>query len=125
VIALLALVIGAIAVTNTMAMAVLQRRRELALLSAIGWSHRQIATLILGEGVVVGLLGAGTGLVIGVAASHLLVSLLAASDFVTPEVTAWGLGRGLLVGLAIGILGGLYPAWRVTRLPPAALLGRF
>lgn len=125
VIALLALVIGAITVTNTMAMAVLERERELALLAAIGWSHRQVATLIVGEGLGVGLLGAGLGLVVGVAASHLMVSLLSASDFVSPVVTAWGLGRGLLVGLAIGVLGGIYPAWRVIRLPPAALLGRF
>ena len=125
VIAVLALVIGAIAVTNTMAMAVLERQRELALLAAVGWSHRQVATLIVGEGAGVGLLGAAAGLAIGVAASHLLVGLLSASAFVSPEVTAWGLGRGFLVGLAIGVLGGIYPAWRVTRLPPAALLGRF
>jgi ABC-type antimicrobial peptide transport system permease subunit len=39
-------------------------------------------------------------------------------------VTAWGLGRGLLVGVAIGVLGGLYPAWRVSRLDPGATLAR-
>lgn len=38
-IAVLALVLGGIAVTNTMAMAVLERRRELALQAAIGWSR--------------------------------------------------------------------------------------
>lgn len=125
VIAVFALVIGAIAVTNTMAMAVLERQRELALLAAIGWSHRQVATLIVGEGVGVGVLGAALGLGIGVAASHLMVSLLSASDYVSPAITAWGLGRGLLVGIAIGVLGGIYPAWRILRAPPAELLGRF
>ena len=53
------------------------------------------------------------------------MSLLAAADFVSPALTLWGLGRGFLVGLAIGVLGGIYPAWRVTRRPPAELLGRF
>ena len=125
VIAVLALILGAIAVTNTMAMAVLERQRELALIAAIGWSPRQMASLVIGEGAGVGLIGAAVGVVLGVAVSRLIVSLLSASDFVSPVLTLWGLGRGFLVGLAIGVLGGIYPAWRVIRRPPAELLGRF
>lgn len=125
VIAALALVLGAIAVTNTMAMAVLERQRELALLAAIGWSPRQVGAIVVGEGAGVGLIGAAVGLGAGVLLSNLIVSMLDAGDFVSPVVTLWGLGRGLLIGLAIGILGGIYPAWRVGRRPPAELLGRF
>lgn len=125
VIAVLALVLGAIAVTNTMAMAVLERQRELALLAAIGWTPRQVGAIVVGEGAGVGLLGAAIGVGLGVLLSQLIVSLLEAGDFVSPVLTLWGLGRGILIGLAIGILGGIYPAWRVTRQPPAELLGRF
>ncbi|MFN8163993.1 MAG: ABC transporter permease [Solirubrobacterales bacterium] len=125
VIAVLALVLGAIAVTNTMAMAVLERQRELALLSAIGWSPGQVAAIVVGEGAGVGLIGATVGVAAGVALSQLIVSLLGAGNFVSPVLTPWGLGRGLLIGLAIGVLGGIYPAWRVGRRPPAELLGRF
>jgi putative ABC transport system permease protein len=125
VIAVLALVLGAVAVTNTMAMAVLERQRELALIAAIGWSPRQVASLVVGEGAGVGLIGAAIGVAAGVALSHLIVSLLSAAGFVDPVLTLWGLGRGVLIGLAIGVLGGIYPAWRVTHRPPAELLGRF
>jgi putative ABC transport system permease protein len=125
VIAVLALVLGAIAVTNTMAMAVLERQRELALIAAIGWSPRQVASLVIGEGAGVGLIGAAVGVGAGIAVSHLIVSLLAAEAFVSPALTLWGVGRGFLIGLAIGVLGGIYPAWRVTHRPPAELLGRF
>lgn len=125
VIAALALILGGIAVTNTMAMAVLERRRELALMSAIGWSRPQIGGIVVGEGAGVGLLGAGIGILGGILISRLIVDLLGAGDFVTPELTAWAIGRGLLVGLAIGLLGGLYPAWSVSRRPPAEMLGRF
>jgi ABC-type antimicrobial peptide transport system permease subunit len=52
------------------------------------------------------------------------VKALSAQAFVSPHITAWGLGRGCLVGVAIGVLGGLYPAWRVTRLMPAESLAR-
>ena len=44
------------------------------------------------------------------------------SAYVSPSVTAWALGRGLLVGVAIGVLGGVYPAWRVTRMRPLKAL---
>ncbi len=125
VIAVLALILGAIAVTNTMAMAVVERQSELALIAAIGWSPLQVASLVIGEGAGVGLIGATIGILAGVAVSRLIVSLLSASAFVSPTLTLWGLGRGFLIGLAIGVLGGIYPAWRVIRRPPAELLGRF
>ncbi len=124
VIVVLALAIGGIAVTNTMAMAVLERESELALLSAVGWKPSRVAGLILGEGVGVSMLGAGLGLAMGLAFSSIAVKALSAQAFVSPHITAWGLGRGCLVGVAIGVLGGLYPAWRVTRLMPAESLAR-
>lgn len=48
---------------------------------------------------------------------------LGASSLVVPHLTAWTLARGLLVALAMGAVGSLYPAWRVTRLRPAESLG--
>ena len=57
----LALIIGALTVANTMLAAVLERRRELALLSTIGWSGSQLAALVLGEAVAVSVLGTAAG----------------------------------------------------------------
>lgn len=124
VIAVLALVIGGISVTNTMLMAVLERQREFALLSAVGWSPRQVATVVLGEGIGVSIIGAALGLAFGLAMSEVITRASGANAFVTPHITAWGLGRGLLVGVAIGVLGGLYPAYRVTQLRPVEALAR-
>ena len=124
VIVVLALIIGGIAVANTMAIVIIERERELALFATVGWTPRRVAGMVLGEGVAVSLIGAALGLLLGVVGSDLLVHALSASAFVAPEITAWGLGRGLLVGVAIGVFGGLYPAWRVTRLLPARSLAR-
>jgi putative ABC transport system permease protein len=124
VIALVALVIGAISVTNIMLMSALERQRELGVLAAVGWSPRQLARLVFAEGVGISVLGSVVGVAIGVAGSSLAVAALAASALISPHVTAWGIGRGLLVGFAIGILGSLYPAWRVSRLDPVVALGR-
>jgi putative ABC transport system permease protein len=118
----LALAIGAFAVMNTTLMAVLERRSEFALLAAVGWSSSRIARLVLGEGIGVSSIGALLGLGLGAAASKLVVGALAASTLVPPVVTVWGLARALMIGVAIGVLGGIYPAWRVTRIPLAETL---
>jgi len=122
VIVVIALIVGTISVANTMAMSIMERQGELALLSTVGWPPLRVATLILGEGVAVSVLGSAAGLFFGVIGGGLLVDALGVSSYVSPSVTAWGLGRALLVGVAIGVLGGLYPAWRVTRMTPLKAL---
>jgi putative ABC transport system permease protein len=122
VIAVIALIVGAISVANTMAMSIMERRAELALLSTVGWDPRRISALIFGEGVALSVLGAALGLLLGVIGAGLLVKALGVSSYVSPSVTAWALGRGLLVGVAIGVLGGIYPAWRVARMTPLRAL---
>jgi putative ABC transport system permease protein len=118
----IAIIVGVIGVTNTMAMAIAERKAELGLLSTVGWSPLRVASLILGEGIAVSVIGAAVGLLVGVIGGDLLVKALGVSGYVSPSVTAWGLGRGLLVGVAIGVLGGIYPAWRVTRMTPLKAL---
>jgi len=122
VIVVIALIVGAISVANTMAMSIMERQGELALLSTVGWSPGRVASLIFGEGIAVSMLGAAAGLLLGVIGGGLLVHALGVSAYVSPSVTAWGLGRALLVGVAIGVLGGIYPAWRVTRMTPLKAL---
>jgi putative ABC transport system permease protein len=122
-IAALALIVGGLGVTNTMAMAVLERQRELALLSAVGWRRARIAALVLAEGIATSILGAALGLVLGVLGAGLLGDALSVSTVVSPHVTPWTIGQALLIGVAIGVLGGLYPAWRGTSVSTMQLLG--
>jgi putative ABC transport system permease protein len=123
IIAALALIVGGLGVTNTMAMAVLERQRELALLSAVGWKRLRVAALVLAEGVATSVLGAALGLLLGVLGASGLNDALGVSAVVSPSVTPWTIGQALLIGVAIGVLGGLYPAWRGTSVSSAALLG--
>jgi putative ABC transport system permease protein len=120
----LALIVGGLGVANTMAMAVLERQRELALLSAVGWPPVRIATVVLAEGILTSMLGAALGLLLGVVGANWLGDALGVSSVVSPNVTPWTIGQALLIGVAIGILGGLYPAWRATRVSGVELLSR-
>jgi putative ABC transport system permease protein len=121
-IVVLALIIGALGVANTMLAAVLERRRELALLTTIGWSPSQLGGLVLGEAVAVSILGTGVGLLLGLAASKLLPGALGLGPFITPVLTVWTLIRAILIGILIGVLGAVYPMWRVTRVQSVAAL---
>ena len=118
----LALIIGALTVANTMLAAVLERQRELTLLSTIGWSGSQLSALVLGEAVAVSVLGTAAGLLLGILASGLLPSVLGLQSFISPELTAWGLGRAALIGVSIGVLGAVYPIWRARRMWSAPVL---
>ncbi|MGB0097749.1 MAG: ABC transporter permease [Solirubrobacteraceae bacterium] len=98
-------------------MNVIERRQQFGLLAVVGWSRVRVAGLILGEAIAVSLVGAAAGLALGVLASEIVVRALAAGTFVSPAVTTWVLARGLLVGLALGVIGALVSVWRVMRGP--------
>jgi putative ABC transport system permease protein len=123
IVAALALIVGGIGVANTMAMSVMERERELALLSAVGWRRLRIAALVLSEGVLTSILGAGLGMLAGIIGAKALGQALDVAAVVTPKVTFATIWQALAIGVAIGILGGLYPAWRGTSVSPLRLLG--
>lgn len=123
-IVVMALIIGALAVANTMLAAVLERRRELALLATIGWSGEQLARLVLGEAIAVSFLGTAAGVLLGVLGAGLLPAALGLQSFITPVSTAWSLGRACLIGVTIGVLGAIYPVWRVRHAWAAATLAQ-
>ena len=123
IVAALALIVGGLAVANTMAMAVLERERELALLSAVGWRRERIAVLVLAEGIATSVAGAGVGLLLGIVGAGALDRALGVAAVVSPHVTLWTIGQALLIGVAVGVVGGLYPAWRATSVSPTQLLG--
>jgi ABC-type antimicrobial peptide transport system permease subunit len=77
---------------------------------------------VLGEAIAVSMIGTGFGLALGSLASGALPPALGLGNFINPDMTAWGLGRGCLIGVATGVIGAMYPIWRVTRIKSAAAL---
>ena len=119
---LLALIVGGIAVTNTMAMSVFERVREIGILRAVGWPTRRIAGLIVSEAVGIGLGALGVGLALGYAGAELFTAYGGLSALVDPEFTPGVFAWGLAFALGVGLIGAIYPAWRATRLTPIEAL---
>lgn len=121
-IALLAVVVGGVGVMNTMLMAVLERTREIGTLRALGWRRRAILSLILRESLVLGLVGgvAAVGVALGLWKLAETIPTYGAALRFTWNVEVFA--RSLIMALALGLVGGLYPAFRATRMQPVEAL---
>jgi len=120
--ALLALVIGGLAVINTMIMAVSERVREIGLKKAIGATTRAIMREFLLESSFIGLVGGVIGFGLGFAVTTLINATMPASQgaifLVTPGLAALCIG----FALALGTVAGIIPAYRASRMDPVAAL---
>lgn len=121
-ISLLAILIGGIGVINTMVMSVYERTREIGVLKAVGWKDKRILTMIMGESLVLTLIAALIGIVIGVVAVNLILLIPSMGGFIKPVYTPITFIKGLGVAILVGVLGGLYPAYRASKLSPTEAL---
>ena len=122
-ISLLAIFIGGIGIINVMIMSVFERTREFGVLKAVGWKSRRILIMVLGESIILTLTAFVVGVVLGYIGSQGLISIFATTGAIMkPALTADVLLRAFAVALIVGILGGIYPAYRASRLPPTEAL---
>lgn len=116
--AVVSLIIGALGVSNTTLVSVLERRPEIGLRRAVGASRKAVAAQFLTESGLLGLVGGVLGTV---AAINVTVAVALARGWVVmlePSV----LGAAPALGLIVGTLAGVYPAWKASRVAPAASL---
>jgi putative ABC transport system permease protein len=123
----MSLVVAVLLVGTLLTITVNERLGEIATLRAIGVSRGTIVRQVLAEGVALTVLGAGAGILLGLATAEYLDAILTsfpglpeAFSFFVPR--AGTLSLSALVLLATGSLAGLYPAWLASRAPIAATL---
>ena len=122
-ISLLAIVIGGVGVINTMIMSVYERTREIGVLKAVGWRGRRILGMILGESIVLTIIAAIVGTIIGVVGVEVLLSYSATFGTMIKPVFSLDLFlRAFGIAFLVGIIGGIYPAYRASKLAPTEAL---
>lgn len=115
----IAVIVGTIGVLNTMIMSVVERVREISILRAIGWKKSRVVRMILGEALILSIVGAVLGIVTAIVLVKWLTTLPAVAGFIEGTIAPSVLGKGVLLALAVGVIGGAYPAWRATQLLPS------
>jgi putative ABC transport system permease protein len=129
---LLALVVGMFLIYNTVTFSVVQRRPLFGVLRCLGTTPGQLFTLIMGESLILSLLGSGIGLGLGVILARSIVGLITQTinDFyfvVSVQQVAippLSLLKGLIIGVASALLAALVPALEAMRTSPQTILQR-
>src|SRR5215208_4048883 len=134
-IALVALLVGAVGIITTLYTSVMERTKEIGTMKAIGAQSSNILSLFMAEALMIGILGATSGLLAGIAGGYVLTAGLGSgggSDGDTSNgignispvflpsdlATVWGISVGL------SLVAGIYPAWKASRLSPIVALRR-
>ena len=121
-IAAIAILIGGLGMMSAMVMSVMERTREIGTLRAVGWSRRQVLRLILGEAVGLSLIGGVLGVGLGLMLSWLAGQIPGVGAFLEGTFSIGIIVQGMVTALALGIIGGLYPAWTAANLQPIEAL---
>ena len=126
-ITVIALSISGLSVFNTMLASVLERIRELGILRAVGASRLQVFTLLAGEAILLTVTGSLLGLLLTAVGGGLIERIVRQFVPLAPSDSLLALTSPIavecaLIGVAVGLAAGLYPAWTASRLPPTQAL---
>ncbi|MFP3895656.1 MAG: ABC transporter permease [Anaerolineales bacterium] len=115
--------IGSVALMNTMIMSVYERTREIGILRAIGWRKTMVLRQILSESLLLTLASGGVSVIVSFVIIRILRGMSSLGIYSEMLVMTPGvLLKSMAFCVGMGILGGLYPAWRATLFSPVEAL---
>ena len=124
-IAMISLIVGGIGIANTMYTSVLERRKEIGTMKAIGAKNSDILLIFVIESGVLGLVGGGLGLLVGIGIAKAIeyVSLVfIGSDIIRASMHPYLLVGVLAFAFFIGVISGLTPSYQASKLKPVDAL---
>ena len=120
--ALIAALIGAVGVLNTMLMSIFERTREIGVLLAVGWKRSRIVRLVLVESLWLALAGGAAGILLGIAGTALVEHLPIVHGKIHGEITGALIAGAAALAAVMSLIGGVYPAWRAAQMSPTEAL---
>lgn len=121
---ILAGIIAITGVLNTSLLSFFERIREFGILRSVGWGRARVVALVIGEALVVSVVGAALGVLLGWIAINVLQNLSQLRGIFKPTYDVAVFLRSLIFGMAVAFLGALYPALRAAMVAPLAAVRR-
>ncbi len=121
-IGLIAALVGGMGMMNTVMMSVFERTREIGVLRALGWRRRSILNMILGESLILSLVGGVLGVGLGIGLTKLTELHPAAASMYAIKLSPTLFLQAGIIALVLGAVAGAYPAWRAAQLQPVEAL---
>jgi len=120
----ISLVVAGVGIVNTMTISVMERTREIGILKAIGAKRRDVLMTFLSESLLTGFSGGIVGSIVGVFMGQIISSItqITIGISLTPSTSFQMIAIVILFSMVTGILAGLYPAWRASKLNPIEAL---
>jgi ABC-type antimicrobial peptide transport system permease subunit len=118
----LAIILGAVGMMNAQLMSVIERTQEIGVLRAVGWSRRRVLVMIISESLLVSLAGGIMGVALGLLALNAMGWFSPLLENMADQFNTVHLGRAFAVVIPVGLAGGIYPAWRASRMHPVEAL---
>jgi len=126
-IAVVALLVGAVGIITTLYTSVMERTREIGTMKAIGAQSTEVLSLFLSEAIMIGIIGATVGIMVGIAGGFVLTTAMTSGGS-GPSITAVFFPESLamvwFLSVGLSALAGFYPALKASRLPPIVALRR-
>lgn len=122
IIGLITTIAGGMAIIVTQMMSVSSRMKEFAILKSTGWKNSHIFKNVIYESIFLGLIGAGIGLGLGTGLIVLINSEGSPLGAANALITIGGIAQVFGYALGLGIIGGIYPAWKAARVRPVTVL---
>lgn len=117
-VALISLLVGSIGITNIMLVSVTERTKEIGLLKSVGYTRSNILYLFITESIILGLIGGILGTILGFVGSYAAVNYIGLPYIFPTYLLVLGVG----IAVAVGLIAGVYPANKASRLDPVESL---
>ncbi len=122
-IAAISLLVGGIGIMNIMLVSVIERTKEIGLRKAVGAKNKDILMQFMAESLIIGLAGGLLGIILAYGLAAVIGNIAAASNFeLNPVITFGSILLAVGFSMAVGLIFGIYPASRASKLEPVEAL---
>ncbi|MBP1909818.1 ABC transporter permease [Methanolobus bombayensis] len=115
----ISLLVAGVSILNVMLMSTMERTKEIGIMKAVGASRKDILKMFLLEALFLGVVASTAGAVITISGSYLVMELLVKNtSYLFTLSSMFYVTEGFFFGIATSLVGGMYPAWKASRMKP-------